>query len=179
MNSFVGFLRGVNVGGKSLLKMSQLCESLTAAGMIDVRSYIQSGNILFSSPQSDTQKLARQVKAIIEKQHKLTVEVVVISNTDWRQIVKTAPNWWGRDPAWKHNLLILIPPYSMAEVVVAIGDLKPDIEMLEAGDGVIYQSMSLNQFGQTTTGKLAKSPVYKKLTIRNYNTVTKILALLN
>ncbi len=178
MTTYLGFLRGVNVGGKGLIKMSQLSEALTSAGFTDVRTYIQSGNILFSAARSDMDKLARQIKTVIEQRFKLSVEVVVFSKSQWQGIIGSAPKWWGKDTAWKHNLLILIPPFDTATVVRAIGELKPDIEALEAGDGVIYQSMSFKLFGRTTTGKLAKKAVYKNMTIRNYNTATKLLALL-
>jgi uncharacterized protein (DUF1697 family) len=107
------------------------------------------------------------------------VEVVVFSQSEWRQIIAAAPSSWGADKTWKHNLLVLLPPYNMAEAVTAVGALKPDIEAMRAGDGVLYQSMSQALFGRTTTGKLASNPLYKRLTIRNYNTATKLLALLD
>jgi uncharacterized protein (DUF1697 family) len=72
----------------------------------------------------------------------------------------------------------MLKPYDMQQVVADIGDLKPDIEMLIAGEGVLYQSMSLALFGRTTTGKLATKPIYKRMTVRNYNTSMKLLTLL-
>lgn len=62
---------------------------------------------------------------------------------------------------------------------MVVGELKPDIETIEPGNGVLYQSMSLKMFGRTTTGKLVSNPIYKKITVRNYNTVTKLFSLLN
>lgn len=67
----------------------------------------------------------------------------------------------------------------MDETIRAIGELKPDIEAAEPGNCVIYQSMSFKFFGRTTTGKLSSSSIYKKMTVRNYNTATKLLTLLD
>ncbi len=72
----------------------------------------------------------------------------------------------------------MIKPFNMDEVIAAIGQLKPGIEMIEPGDGVLYQSMSRALFGRTTTGKLASNPIYKRMTVRNYNTSMKLLGLM-
>jgi uncharacterized protein (DUF1697 family) len=104
---------------------------------------------------------------------------VLFSKDEWVEIIAAAPLWWGQYKTRKHNILVLIPPYDIREVITSIGELKPDIEAMHPGDGVLYQSMSLELFGRTTTGKIASNPVYKKMTVRNYNTATKLLSLLN
>jgi uncharacterized protein (DUF1697 family) len=177
MQIYVALLRGVNVGGKAMIKMAELAEVLTAAELCDVKTYIQSGNVIFRSELSSDQ-LAREVSQTIEARFQLPVEVAVYSLPEWKKIIAAAPTWWGKDPAWKHNLLVLLKPYRMSDVVQSIGILKPGIEAMQPGNGVIYQSMSRDVFGKTTTGKLASSPIYKRITIRNYNTSTKLLSLL-
>lgn len=179
MITYLALLRGVNVGGNNLINMSELKKVLTACGLSDVQTYIQSGNVIFLSDSPNTNELAVKIKATIQKRFKLTIAVAVFSKEAWKQIIDAAPKWWGYDKDWKHNLLVMIHPYDMQETVRAISELKPDIEAIERGKDVLYQSMSLKLFGRTTTGKLAKSPVYKKMTIRNYNTATKLLSLLD
>ncbi len=178
MTNYVAFLRGVNVGGKSLLKMADLTLALSEAGFAEVKTYIQSGNIIFTAEESNTNQLAEKIKLTIQNRFGLSVEVVVISKARWQAVIDSAPKWWGKDKAQKHNILILIPPFNMGEVINAIGDLKPEIEVVKAGEGVVYQSLSLEMFGRATSGKLASKPVYKRMTIRNYNTATKLLSLL-
>lgn len=175
---YLALLRGVNVGGKGILKMSDLKVAIEQAGFKNVQTYINSGNVLFTTTTADTHKLAQDIHQIIHKTCQLDAEVVVFSRDEWRLIVEVAPQWWGENKDWKHNLLILIPPYDMKTVIAAVGELKPDIETMQPGNGVLYQSMSKALFGRTTTGKLASNPIYKKMTIRNYNTTTKLLTLL-
>lgn len=179
MNTYLALLRGVNVGGNGLIKMSDLKEALAKNGLHNVRTYIQSGNVIFMSDAADTEKLASQIKAAIKKRFQLDVLVAVFSKQEWQHIIGAAPAWWGVDTEWKHNLLVMIRPFDMKDVVRAIGELKPDIEAMEPGKGVLYQSVSFKTFGRATTGKLAANPVYKKMTIRNYNTATKLLTLLD
>jgi uncharacterized protein (DUF1697 family) len=160
-----------------MIKMADLKTALEKAGFTDVSTYIQSGNVFFTAEERDTSKLARKVSDTIQKTFKLEVAAAVFTEAQWRAIIKAAPKWWGKDIAWKHNLLIMLEPYNMKDVVAAVGALKPDIEAMEPGKGVLYQSMSLKLFGRTTTGKLASNPIYKKMTIRNYNTATKLVTL--
>jgi uncharacterized protein (DUF1697 family) len=179
MITYLALLRGVNVGGKALLKMTELSQALAEAGFENVRTYIQSGNVIVDSDKKDKQAIATLITTCIEKNFDLQVQVAVFTAPEWRTIIKAAPAWWGKDTEWKHNLLVLTQDIPMKELVATIGTLKPDIEALEAGNGVLYQSMSFKFFGRTTTGKLAGNPLYKKLTIRNYNTATKLLKLLD
>lgn len=176
---YLALLRGVNVGGNGLLSMSLLRQALTEAGLGNVRTYIQSGNIVFSSIYTDRKKLADIIHDCIFSTFKLDVAVVIFTKTEWQSIIDRAPSWWGANPEWKHNLLALLPPATATEAITAIGTLKPDIEAIHNGAGVVYQSVSFELFGRTTTGKLAANPIYKKMTVRNYNTATKLLKLLN
>lgn len=178
MQTYLALLRGINVGGKALIKMADLKTALEADGFADVQTYIQSGNVLFRHTSNNTDDLATQLETSIKKHFSLETRVAVFSYDEWKMIIDAAPAWWGQDSSWKHNLLVLLKPYDMAEAVAAVGQLKPEIEAMEAGTGVLYQSMSLALFGKTTTGKLASSPIYKQMTVRNFNTATKLLKLL-
>lgn len=179
VQQYVALLRGVNVGGKAKLKMADVRLALLEAGLENVSTYIQSGNVLFSSSQTNTIELAVLISTTIHKRFGLDVAAVVLTKSEWTNIIQNAPTWWGSNPEWKHNLLILLRPYDMDETMRAIGTLKPDIEAAQPGDGVVYQSMSIKLFGRTTTGKIAASPVYQKMTVRSYNTANTLLALLN
>lgn len=159
--------------------MADLKQSLDASGLADVRTYIQSGNVIFGSNSKDTNALAAGITSTIKKVFQLDVSVAVFSQDEWRAVIASAPAWWGTDKTRKHNLIIMIGPYDMDETIAAIGTLKPDIEAVQPGEGVIYQSLLWEKFGRTTSGKLASSPVYKKMTIRSYSTATKLLALLD
>jgi uncharacterized protein (DUF1697 family) len=179
VNTYIALLRGINVGGNALMKMTDLTAALTAAGLEGIQTYIQSGNVIFSSSENQTDQLSAHIQATILSAFGFTVPVVVFSREHWRTVIQAAPDWWGRDKTWKHNLLITLPPTDTAAALAAIGELKLDIEKIQPGPGVIYQSTSLQLLGRITTGKLASNPIYRRLTIRNFNTATKLLALLD
>ena len=175
---YLALLRGVNVGGKAKLNMAELKAALVTAGFTNVVTYITSGNVVFASDRTGTQALAEQVHAVIANQFGMNIDVIVLSAPEWQAIVDGAPSWWGNEPGWKHNVLVLLPPYDMDATVAGIGILNPDIERIATGPGVVYQAMSIELVGKTTTGNLSASPSYRRLTIRNYNTTQKLMELL-
>lgn len=176
---FLALLRGINVGGNTKIKMSELSLVLKESGLKNIETYIQSGNVIFTSAIFDTEKLAAIIHDAIQNKLGFNIGVVVLTKIEWSKIIKNAPAWWGSDPNWKHNLLVLLKPYDMQKTIESIGKLKPEIENIEPGEGVLYQSMSIKLFGRTTTGKLASSPIYKKMTIRNFNTAHKLLDIID
>jgi uncharacterized protein (DUF1697 family) len=176
--NYLALLRGVNVGGKGLLRMSELTVCLEKAGFAEVRTYIQSGNVLFVAPKTDTGRLAKKMEAAIEKKFAMKVGVVVFAEREWQEIVQRAPKSWGENKDWKHNLLALLPGTSATDVIKAVGALKPEIEAMTTGRGVLYQSLSIDSFGRTNSGKLAGHAIYRRITVRNHNTARKLAELL-
>ncbi len=90
--NYLALLRGVNVGGKGLIRMSELRECLEQAGFAEVRTYIQSGNVLFTAPKTEPGRLARKMEAAIEKRFAMKVGVVVFAESEWQEIVRGRPN---------------------------------------------------------------------------------------
>ncbi len=176
---YIALLRGINVGGNNTVSMATLKERFELSGYTNVSTYINSGNVLFDSKITDPIKLRMSIEKLLKTTFKLELTVVVVETERYKKIIKSAPVWWGKDESWKHNIIFLIEPYVIEEIVEEIGELKPDIEAMKSGDGVLFQSVDFAKFGKTTTGKLASKAVYKKMTIRNYNTAQKLLGLIN
>jgi uncharacterized protein (DUF1697 family) len=66
MNKYVAFLRAINVGGNTIIKMADLKQMFESLGLENVQTYIQSGNVIFESPEKDTAALERQIEQQIE-----------------------------------------------------------------------------------------------------------------
>lgn len=176
---YLALLRGINVGGNTLIRMPALKECFEALELQDVRTYIQSGNVIFSSDESDKLKLAKTIEAAITRSFSHEVRVVVFSHDEWRLVVENAPKQWGSDESYRYNLLVLLPPATVEQAIEANGEVKPTIEFAEAGQGVIYQGASIKDISKTTYSRIPGKPIYKQMTIRNYNTTTKLLKLMD
>ncbi len=78
MTTFVALLRGINVSGQKLIRMAALKNSFEALGFENVRSYLQSGNVVFRSGRTDSSKIALAIKARIVNDFKHDVEILVL-----------------------------------------------------------------------------------------------------
>lgn len=88
---YVAFLRGINVGGKNKVKMETLREVCAAVGFQNVKTYINSGNVIFETKKTGDKKLAEKLSAAIEKEFGLKIKVMVRSLAEIEEIVKNNP----------------------------------------------------------------------------------------
>ncbi|KHE71404.1 DUF1697 domain-containing protein [Halobacillus sp. BBL2006] len=90
MRNYIAFLRGINVGGHNKLKMAELRSSLEVLGLQNVRTYIQSGNVLFES-SNDEDQLAKQISTIVEKDFGISSPVVLRTAEELQNLVSDCP----------------------------------------------------------------------------------------
>jgi uncharacterized protein (DUF1697 family) len=88
---YVAFLRGINVGGKNKIKMETLREVCSALGFEDVKTYINSGNILFETRKTEDKSLAAKIEKAIEKEFGLNIKVIVRTIDEIKKIVENNP----------------------------------------------------------------------------------------
>ena len=88
---YVAFLRGINVGGKNKIKMETLCEVCSALGFANVKTYINSGNVIFETSKTDDKKLAEKLEKAIEKEFLLNIKVMVRTISEIENIIKNNP----------------------------------------------------------------------------------------
>jgi len=88
---YIAFLRGINVGGKNKIKMETLREVCALIGFENVKTYINSGNIIFETKKTDDQKLAAKIEKAIEKEFGLQIKTMVRSVAEIEDIIKNNP----------------------------------------------------------------------------------------
>jgi uncharacterized protein (DUF1697 family) len=128
---FVTLLRGINVGGKNKISMRELKTCFEKHGFTNVVTYINSGNILFDSKETDSLDLARQCEELIKKEFQIHSRVAVIDADTYKDLIAHAPAWWGKDPDAKHNAIFVIPPATASEVIAEVGEFKPEYERID------------------------------------------------
>jgi len=168
-------LRGINVGGKSLIKMAALKECVEAIGHGDVRTYIASGNVLFESKERSGPKLDAQLERAIEKAFGLPVRVVVLSGAEVQRIVDRIPKAWLGAADLRVTIAFLLRE---ADGRTIARGLKPKdgIDELVTAPGALVWAIKRDAI--TRTGlKLVGTPAYKQMTLRNLNTTLKLAEL--
>ena len=101
---YVALLRGINVGGKTLIKMAELKACVEELGLEQVTTYIASGNVLFDSDEEDLAKLETKLERAIEKRFELPVKVVVLDRREYARIAKAIPKAWVGDTSMRANV---------------------------------------------------------------------------
>jgi uncharacterized protein (DUF1697 family) len=179
MARYVALLRGINVGGKNLIPMAGLKVCFEDQGFEDVRTYIQSGNVVFTSPTSTQAELTRRVERMLASAFDYEASVVLRSRTQMRSIVDRAPDGFGTEPSkYRYDVLFLKPPLT-ARTVVGSVPTREGVDRIWAGAGVVYISRLTSRAVQSRLTRVASMPIYKSMTIRNWNTTTKLRELVD
>ena len=95
MNRYIAFLRGVNISSKNKVPMAQLKTGFEELGLVEVKTYLNSGNVLFSSSRDDTGALAGQIERMITAKFGWDIPVFLILKRELEDILQNAPAWWG------------------------------------------------------------------------------------
>lgn len=179
MVRYIALIRGINVGGNNKVTMSILKSELEKIGYKDVITYINSGNVIFSSNETNLEKLVYQHEKLLEDVFKVKTRVAIISVEEFHNAVKAAPIWWSKkeDEVVKHNALFIISPATAQEVIKQVGEAKPEYEKIAYAQHVIFWSAPLKTFGRTRWSKITNTSAYNSITIRNANTVNKLIQL--
>jgi uncharacterized protein (DUF1697 family) len=179
MNSYVVLLRGINVGGKNTISMAELKGSLEELGYKTVASYINSGNILLDSDQTH-QQIASCIEELLPLKFKLDssiIKVLVLDEAGLRAVVDHAPKGFGAEPAKYHSDVVFLMGIT-AEEALPVFSPKEGVDRIWPGQGVVYSQRLSAQRTKSRLNKIVGTPAYKSMTIRNWNTTTKLLSLL-
>lgn len=178
MRAYIALLRGVNVGGKNRVVMETLKERFEQFGFTNVKTYLNSGNVIFSSKETELQKLTKVCEQIIADEFNLAIAVTIVPGEDLLEALKQMPEWWNIDKESKHNAIFVIAPTTTEDVIEAVGEAKAEYEKVAYHNRVIFWSAPIKTFSRTRWSKIVSSKCYDRITIRNANTVTKLAELI-
>jgi uncharacterized protein (DUF1697 family) len=176
--SYVAFLRGINVGGKNLISMADLRAEMANAGYAGAETYIQSGNVLFES-DAPRAELEGSIEALLAERLGCAVLVVIRSHRQLADVVASAPEGFGADRvSHLSDVVFLKAPLTSAQAMRAVS-LREGVDRAWPGKGVLYLDRVAERRSQSRLTRLAGTPQYQMMTIRNWSTTTKLLAMLD
>ncbi len=174
---YLALLRGINVGGKNLVKMADLRATFEALELADVSTYIQSGNVLFRAPRQKRAELALRVESALSKRFGVELKVVLLTEAELRGVVEDAPRGFGAD-THRSDVIFLRKPLTVKKAFGVI-EIKEGVDSAWPGKGVIYFSRLDARASSSRINKLVMRPEYQNMTIRSWSTATKLLAVLD
>jgi uncharacterized protein (DUF1697 family) len=175
---YVALIRGINVGGKNKVPMAELREDFEAAGFGDVRTYIQSGNVLFTSDKA-AKTLEETIEAFLERRYKTNLVVVVRSHRQLKAVIDKAPKGFGKQPDTYHSDAIFLRSPLTAKDAMEVVKLRDGVDQVWPGTGVVYFARLSAQRTKSLMSRIVGTPAYKQMTIRSWKTTTTLLDLLD
>ena len=108
MERYIALLRGINVSGKNKIAMSELKSGFLELGLEGVATYLNSGNVIFSTAAKGVSILSEQIEAMIKDRFGLEIPVFLISQQELNEILQNAPDWWGDENKEIYDNLIFM-----------------------------------------------------------------------
>jgi uncharacterized protein (DUF1697 family) len=173
-SSFVALLRGINVGGKNLIRMPDLAECFRDAGYEEVTTYLQSGNVLFSADHEKPSKLEAKVEAMLEERFGTPLLVVIRSRDELAKTIDAAPADHG-SPKLRSDVFFLKHPLTAEEALAEMPELRDGVDSVAPGPGAIYFSRVAATATKTRIQKFMGMPVFQRMTVRTWGTATRLL----
>jgi len=155
--------------------MSELKMGFEKLGFTETKTYLNSGNVVFSS--NEDRDFSGQLEVMIKDRFDLDIPVFVIQREELEDVLKNAPDWWGTENKEIYdNLIFIMPPTTFTEVFNKIGEPKDEFEKIKSYKKTVFWSFSRKDYQKTNWwSKTASAGISNKLTIRTANTVRKIV----
>lgn len=179
MQTHLILLRGINVGGKNKIPMAALRKCLEDAGYARVSTYIASGNVLVDSDKSAAQ-IKKEIEQLLPATFKLDsdlVKVLVLTPAQLHHIIKNKPKGFGDSPDTYHSDVAFLIDISSNKALKAFS-IREGVDSVWPGTGVVYIQRLSAERTKSKLSKIAASPLYASMTLRNWNTTTKLAELL-
>jgi uncharacterized protein (DUF1697 family) len=178
MPTYAALLRGINVGGKSLIRMADLRACLEEGGFDDVATYIASGNVVFGSTERGAAALTRRIERMLADRFELDVAVVLRTRAQMRSVVENAPTGFGTDPSrYRSDVIFLKSPLTPAKAMEIVRT-RDGVDQAWRGRGVLYFSRLTSRATQSRMSSIVGTSAYRLMTIRSWKTTTTIAEML-
>ncbi len=176
---YLVLLRGINVGGKNKLPMLGLKKYLEELGYSNVLTYIASGNVILESDKH-ANEIKSQIEETLPEKFKLDdelIKVLVLTRDQLQAVIDNKPEGFGEQPEKYHSDAIFLVDIDSAQAM-SVFNPREGVDKVWSGDGVIYSQRLSSLRTKSRLNKIMGTPVYKSMTIRNWNTTTKLLEIL-
>jgi uncharacterized protein (DUF1697 family) len=174
---YLALLRGINVGGNAVIKMADLKKTAEECGFSRVRTYIQSGNVIFESDEKNPDRLSTKLSEALKKDYNIDSQVVIKTLRQMETVVAEAPPEWKTSRELRCYIAFLRKSLPVQEVLREVV-VKEGVDSFKMGDGVLYLSTLLSGITRSGFRNLIGKKIYQDITMRNFNTVQKLLEMM-
>lgn len=174
---YIALFRGINVGGKNKVDMKKLKSLFERIGFEKVITYINSGNVIFKSPEVNESELAGVIGQAVKDEFQLDLKIAVINSNLLNDICREIPSAWVKNEEMRTDVIFLWEKYNSPEVLNIIKCF--DVDNVKYVPGALLWNVKERDYTKSNIVKIIGTDLYKHITIRNVNTVRKLHEIIN
>lgn len=181
MTTYLALLRGINVSGKKIIKMEDLRKLMTYKGYENIKTYIQSGNVIFNSPEKDKNKLAKTIENLIEEHYGFEVSVFVLDRKDLETVIDNNPfveNREEEETGFKKIYVTFLSEIPSTEDLEKLKQAPIGNDHIETIDNILYFKLESKASDSKLSNNLIENKLKVRATTRNWNTTLKLYSLI-
>ena len=169
---YIALVRGINVGKKNWIPMDVLMSIFVNLGYRKVKTYINSGNVLFDSDDTP-KKIQRSLEAAISGHFGETIPVIVKTQSEIAAIREIVPEIWQNDKQQSTNVVFLFPEIDREEIIQELPVKTEFVEFIYTKGALIW-NIKRENLNKSRITNLSGHKFYRRMTIRNVNTLRKL-----
>ena len=173
MDKYIALLRGINVGGKNILPMKELVSIIESMGARDVSTYIQSGNVVFTSAIAQRQDWCEKLTQKVQELKGFSPQLLLLSKADLKRAIDNNP-FPVDDPKSIHFFFLAQDPEK--DKLVELAKIKTDSEQYHLKERIFYL-YAPDGFGRSKLAARVEKILGVPTTARNWNTIFKLAQL--
>lgn len=174
---YLALLRGINVGGNNKVEMKKLKTTFEQVGMKKVKTYINTGNVIFSDDTHQKKDLINTLETAIEKTFGFHVKVLLRTFDEIKSVIDNLPQNWQNNSDMKCDVMFLWEEVDDPQILTQL-DFDNKMEDIKYLPGTVLWRINRDKITKSGILKIIGTPLYKKMTIRNCNTVRKLYSLM-
>jgi uncharacterized protein (DUF1697 family) len=169
--TYIALLRGINVGGR-IIKNTDLQTCFESLKFKNIKTILQSGNVVFESSETHQSKLKKTIEETLEKRFKYPAKIILIDLDTLKKVIAAYP--FPPEPD-KHQYVVFLSE-DIRQELLHTEKLDPHVDTVTSGTMVVYWLVTKGQTVKSVFGKLLAKPKYRDIsTTRNMNTLQKII----
>ena len=176
MNTYIALFRGINVGGNNILSMLELVAVLEELGLSNIKTYIQSGNVVFQSEEINHEELSQEIGSAIKKRSGFVAQVFILDVNEFKSAIASNPfTGIEAEPNTLHFFFLSSLPEHPD--LKAVERVKKDSEQFRLIDKVFYL-YAPEGIGRSKLAMNVEKILGVAVTARNWRTVSKLMAMM-
>jgi uncharacterized protein (DUF1697 family) len=174
--AYAALLRAINVGGNSKVEMPRLRAALERIGLDRVRTYINSGNVVFSAPAAAAGRLRARIEAAIEAEFGFPVMTLIRTTEEMQMVMAALPDDWVTDREYRCEVLFN-DDFTTADAVARL-PFTAGIEETRFAPGAVIYRIRLDLRTRSRLTRMVGTDLYRQITARNSTTVRTLYSML-